>query len=93
MYADLLKYFAIALLVQVVLLLLAGAMAYGLLQYESNAFMLPVMIMFIVYAWPLAPFGFGGGFGIILSAPLLIVVYSLIFSVVKIRLRDRNRRA
>jgi hypothetical protein len=93
MYADLLKYFAIALFVQVALLVLAGVATYGLLQHGSTAGLLPPMIVFIVYAWPLAPFGFAGGFGIILSAPVLVVVYSLIFSVVKIKLRDRYRKA
>ncbi len=91
MYADLLKYFAIALLVQIVVLILCAAAIYGLVLAESNGFMPLVMIVFIVYAWPMAPFGFGGGFGIIISAPVLVVIYSLIFSVVKIRLRDRHR--
>ena len=50
MYADLLKYFAIALLVQVTALILCGAAIYGLLLAESNAFMPLVMIVFIVHA-------------------------------------------
>lgn len=91
MYADLLKYFAIALFSQIAILVIFGAAILGSVQYGAyNAAMILVMPVFIVYAWPLAPFG--GGFGIIISAPVLLVVYSLIFSVVKIKVRDRYLR-
>ena len=94
MYADLLKYFAIALFSQIAFLVVYGAAIFGSVQYEAyNAVMLLTIPIFIIYAWPWAPFGFGGGFGIILSAPVLVVLYSLIFSVVKIRRRDRYRGA
>ena len=91
MYVDLLKYFAVAFLVQIALLILCGSVAFALVQYESYGALQLVMMPLFVYAWPLALFGSAGGAGLILSTPVLVVLYSVIFSVLKIRLRDRNR--
>jgi len=81
---ELLKYFAIALFGQIAFVIVCGAAIIAAVQFEAfDTAKFLVMPIFILYAWPL------GRGGIFLTAPLLLATYSLIFSVVEIRLRDR----
>jgi ABC-type enterochelin transport system permease subunit len=92
MLADIVRFFAAALLTQISFLIIFTALMYVWMQYESQAPLFLIMLVYIVYGWPFFFLGIGG-FAIILSGPATLVIYSLLFAVIKIRMRDRYRRS
>jgi len=92
MLADILRYFAAALLTQISLLIILAGLLYVWLQYEAQTPLFFITLIYILYGWPFFFIG-GGGFGIILSGPAMLLLYSLLFAVIKIRIRDLYQRS